>query len=368
MGFSSVLPFAPWENTLIVACIAVLVALLLRRLASRYAVLMTERKSIAGQVVRSTHAPFESVIVFFALYMVWQSAQDELPAIQLVRHITEIALIFSLTWFGMRSMRSVGDVTIARFPSDAIDNLRARRVLTQSRVLVRSLSMVILLVGAASALMTFPNVRQLGTSLLASAGVAGIAVGLAAKSVLGNMLAGLQIAIAQPIRIDDVLVIQGYWGRVEEIAGTYVVIRVWDDRRLIVPLQWLIENPFENWTRTSSQITGSFFFYADYGLPVEPLRREAERLCKASKEWDGRACIVQVTDATEKSMQLRVLVTSTDSSQNWNLKCAVLEGLITFIREHYPEFLPRLRIDTSLASQPHIPLPKERISQVPSTA
>jgi small-conductance mechanosensitive channel len=211
-------------------------------------------------------------------------------------------------------------------------------------------------------------VRQLGTSLLASAGVAGIAVGLAAKSVLGNMLAGLQIAIAQPIRIDDVLVIQGYWGRVEEIAGTYVVIRVWDDRRLIVPLQWLIENPFENWTRTSSQITGSFFFYADYGLPVEPLRREAERLCKASKEWDGRACIVQVTDATEKSMQLRVLVTSTDSSQNWNLKCAVLEGLITFIREHYPEFLPRLRIDPGLASQPHSPLPKERISQVPSTA
>jgi small-conductance mechanosensitive channel len=345
MAFSGLLPYSPWVNTLIVACGAVLAAVIIRRVASRQAARMTEQRSIAGQIVRSTHAPFEAVIVLFALYMVWQSAEDELPAIQLVRHMTEIALIASLTWFAIRGMTLIGDVTVARFPSNVVDNLRARRVLTQSRVLVRSVSMVILIVGVSCALMTFPNVRQLGTSLLASAGVAGIAIGLAAKSVLGNMLAGLQIAIAQPIRIDDVLVVQGYWGRVEEITGTYVVIHVWDDRRLVVPLQWLIENPFENWTRTSSQITGSFFLYTDYGLPLDPLRREAERICKDAKEWDGRTCLIQVTDATEKSMQLRVLVTSQDSGQNWNLKCAVLEGLLAFIREHYPEFLPQLRVE-----------------------
>jgi small-conductance mechanosensitive channel len=195
--------------------------------------------------------------------------------------------------------------------------------------------------------MTFPSVRQIGASLLASAGVAGLVAGIAARPVLGNLIAGLQIALSQPIRLDDVVVIQGEWGRVEEITGTYVSIRIWDQRRLIVPLQWFIENPFTNWTRNSSQIIGTVFFFVDYRMPIAPLREELERILEHAPEWDGRVQVLQVTDATERSMQLRVLVSSFDSGLNWDLRCRVREGLLSFVQAAYPQHLPRTRADWS---------------------
>ena len=195
--------------------------------------------------------------------------------------------------------------------------------------------------------MTFPSVRQIGASLLASAGVAGLVAGIAARPVLGNLIAGLQIALSQPIRLDDVVVIQGEWGRIEEITGTYVSIRIWDQRRLIVPLQWFIENPFTNWTRNSSQIIGTVFFYVDYRMPLAPLREELQRILEHAPEWDGRVQVLQVTDATERSMQLRVLVSSFDSGLNWDLRCRVREGLLNFAQATYPHYLPRTRADLS---------------------
>ena len=194
-------------------------------------------------------------------------------------------------------------------------------------------------------LMTFPGARQLGASLLASAGVVGLIAGVAARSVISNLMAGLQIALGQPLRIDDVLVVQGEWGRVEEITRTYVVLRIWDERRLIIPLQWLIENPFQNWTRKNAQILGSVMLWVDYTLPLEPVRAEARRLCEASPEWDGRLCLLQVVEASERAMQLRVLVSSASSGQNWDLRCVVREGLIDFIRREHPEALPRVRAE-----------------------
>jgi hypothetical protein len=214
-------------------------------------------------------------------------------------------------------------------------------------VLARSVMVVIVIIGFGGALMTFPAVRQVGASLLASAGVAGLVAGIAARPVLGNLIAGLQIALSQPIRLDDVVVIQGEWGRVEEITGTYVSIRIWDQRRLIVPLQWFIENPFTNWTRNSSQIIGTVFFFVDYRMPLAPMREELERILQNAPEWDKRVQVLQVTDATEKSMQLRVLVSSFDSGLNWDLRCRVREGLLNFMQSSYPQFLPRTRADIS---------------------
>jgi small-conductance mechanosensitive channel len=199
------------------------------------------------------------------------------------------------------------------------------------------------LIGAAFALMTFPGARQIGTNLLASAGVLSVIVGLAARSVFGNLLAGLQIALAQPIRIDDVLVVEGEWGRVEEITATYVVLNVWDQRRLIIPLQWLIEHPFQNWTRRSADLLGTVMLWVDYALPVEPLRAELRRLCEGAKEWDRRVCVLQVTDANERAMQLRALVSSSGSAQNFDLRCIVREGLIAFIARKHPDALPVMR-------------------------
>jgi small-conductance mechanosensitive channel len=200
-------------------------------------------------------------------------------------------------------------------------------------------------------LMTFPGARQFGASLLASAGVVGLVAGIAARPIFSNLIAGLQIALAQPIRMDDVLIVQGEWGRVEEITGTYVVLRIWDDRRLIIPLQWFIENPFQNWTRNSASITGTVFLWVDYRMPMEPLRAEALRACEASPDWDGRLCKLQVVEAGKKAIQLRLLLTSASSGHNWDLRCSVREALVDFMQRDYPQYLPITRAELN-SSQP----------------
>jgi hypothetical protein len=219
------------------------------------------------------------------------------------------------------------------------------------RVLGRTATALLVLLGLAAALMTVPGVRQVGTSLLASAGVVGLAVGLAAKPVLSNLIAGLQIALTQPIRLDDVVIIEGEWGRIEEITGSYVVVRIWDQRRLVVPLNWFIEHPFQNWTRTNAELIGTVFLWLDYRVPMEPLRAELQRLCAATPKWDGRVCVLQVTDANEQAMQVRALVSSADSGSNWDARCFVREGLIAFVQQHYPDALPHRR--NEVMSAPH---------------
>ena len=192
-----------------------------------------------------------------------------------------------------------------------------------------------------------PGARQVGASLLASAGVVGIVAGIAARPVFSNLIAGLQIALSQPIRIDDVLIVENEWGRVEEITGTYVVLRIWDERRLIIPLQWFIEHPFQNWTRTSSQLLGTVFLNVDYGMPLAPVRAELERIVKDIPEWDGRVVKLQVTDATERTMQLRILVTASDAGRAFDLRCQVREALIDFMQREFPQHLPLTRMEAS---------------------
>ncbi|AHL75662.1 mechanosensitive ion channel protein MscS [Stutzerimonas stutzeri] len=299
--------------------------------------------------------PIRLLLPLLGLQAVLAAASDELALMDAARRITTLLIIGCFTWLALRLLRGVEHAVRLKNPVDVTDNLRARQIQTQSRVLLRTLGFFILLIGAAGMLMTFPAARQFGASLLASAGLAGLAVGFAARPVLANLIAGIQIAITQPIRMDDVVIVENEWGRIEEITGTYVIVRIWDDRRLVVPLQYFIEKPFQNWTRRNSSIIGSVFFWVDYSLPLEPLREELRRLCQEVPElWDGRVIVLQVTDTSEKSIQLRVLVSSPDSSRNWDLRCHLRENLIGFIQRKYPHSLPQLRADLSVGHKPSV--------------
>ena len=262
-----------------------------------------------------------------------------------VRHAVAISLIAAVTWLAARAILALEEAILNGHPTDVEDNLQARRIHTQTRVLARILIFAVGLVGFSLILMTFPSVRQLGASLLASAGIVGLVTGLAARPVLGNLIAGLQLALAQPIRLDDVVIVEGQWGRIEEITLAYVVIRTWDDRRLVVPLQYFIEHPFENWTRSTSRLLGTVELFADYRVPVDVLRAELERIVRQAKEWDGRVCLLQVTDVTEHAVKVRALVSAADSGRAWDLRCRVREALLAFLQREHPHCLPRLRTE-----------------------
>lgn len=283
------------------------------------------------------------VFCLLALTGTLKSAPADLPLIAAIQQVTTLLLILAITWAAVRLTSAIGEVIVALNPVLEGQWKRARKVETQTRFLVRALNILIVIIGFGAALMTFESVQHMGASLLASAGVGGLILGFAARPVLSNLLAGMQIALTQPFRIDDVLHVQGEWCWVEEVTSTYVVLRVWDLRRLVVPLQWFIENPFQNWSRNTSDLLGAVFIWVDYTMPVEPLREEFNRLLDNSKLWDGKLATVQVTDSNDQAMQVRFLMSASDSSRNWDLRCVVREGLVTFIQEHYPAQLPRLR-------------------------
>jgi small-conductance mechanosensitive channel len=320
----------------------------LRRLC-RFSVLLA---ILAQRISR----PIVVVAPLIALQLVWAGAPDDLAWVPRVQRITALLLIGALTWLAMRAVAAVAEAVVALHPSNVSDNLEARRVQTQTRVLARTLMFFVFLLGAGAALMMFPGVRQIGTSLLASAGVAGLAAGIAAKPVLGNLIAGLQIALTQPIRLDDVVIMEGEWGRIEEIGSSYIVVKLWDQRRLVVPLQWVIEHPFQNWTRRDSALLGTVLLWVDYGVPLAPLREELARVCESAPEWDRRVALVQVVDTSERAMQLRALVSAADASKAWDLRCRVREALIDFLQRTHPEGLPRLRA-TMESRQPHAARP-----------
>ncbi|WP_431111624.1 mechanosensitive ion channel family protein [Variovorax paradoxus] len=336
----------PWFGTWLAALVAVPLALLAHRVGGLVLMRITRPAPALHSMVINCRPVARVVLPLVALLLVFQAAPSDLRFISNVRHLNGLLLIAATTWLAVKAISGFADGVLAQHPYDVADNLQARRVLTQTRVLARTAMTMVLVAGGAMMLMTFPDARQVGASLLASAGVIGIVAGLAAKPVFSNLIAGLQIALAQPIRIDDVLVVEGEWGRVEEITGTFVVVKIWDDRRLILPLSYFIEKPFQNWTRSSSQLLGAVFFYADYGMPLPPLREEVERIVKSAPEWDGRFFNLQVTDTTERTMQIRVLCTAGNSSLAFDLRCKVREGLIDFMQREYPQFLPRMRIES----------------------
>ncbi|WP_454742991.1 mechanosensitive ion channel family protein [Cupriavidus necator] len=335
----------PWFGTWTAAVIAVIAALIAHRLGGLLLLRITRHAPVLHAIVIKARAPSKAVLPLLALQAVWQATPDDLRWVGSVRHLNGLLMIVATTWLAARIIAGFAQGVLDRHPVDVEDNVGARRIHTQTRVLSRIAMTLVVVMGAAMLLMTFPGARQVGASLLASAGVVGLIAGFAAKPVFSNMIAGLQLALTQPIRLDDVLIVEGEWGRVEEITGTYVVLRIWDERRLIIPLQYFIEKPFQNWTRNNAQLMGSVFFHVDYGMPLAPLRKELERIVHAAPEWDRRFFNLVVTDATERTMQIRVLCTAASSGLAWDLRCVVREGLIDFMQREFPQFLPRLRIE-----------------------
>ncbi len=246
---------------------------------------------------------------------------------------------------------------LMKYDIHVADNLHARKIYTQVHILSKTLYFIIAVFVIASILMLFREVRQFGTSILASAGVIGIIVGFAAQKTIANLFAGFQLALAQPIRLDDVVIVQGEWGNIEEITLTYVVVKIWDQRRLVVPLTYFIETPFQNWTHSTSQLTGAVLVWVDYSLPLDAARAALKGIIENHPLWDKRFWNLQVTKATEQTMQIRVLATSADSSKAWNLRCDIREQFIVFIQKNYPQCLPRFRTEISPMDPEALPLP-----------
>jgi small-conductance mechanosensitive channel len=256
-----------------------------------------------------------------------------------------MAIVVALGWFAIGLVYVLQEAALRRYDITAEDNIQARRVHTQLQ-LVRRLVIgfvVILTIGALLWSFDDPRIWHYGSGLLASAGVASLILATAAKSTAANILAGIQIAFSEPIRIDDVVVVQGEWGRIEEITTAYVVIKIWDLRRLVVPLSYFIENSFQNWSRESTDIMGTAFLYVDYSVPVEALRAHLDTIVHPHPLWDGKVCGLQVTNLSEHTMELRCLMSSHNSSQNFDLRCDVREKMTAFIREHYPNAFPTTR-------------------------
>lgn len=275
-----------------------------------------------------------------------------LPSLQLSQyyfHITEkimsILLIAAITWIVLQMINAVELIAVHNYEIKATESFKARGIFTQIHILKKISVILVTVISTALILMIFDGVRELGTSILASAGLATAIIGFASQKSLSGIFAGFQLAMTQPIRIHDQVIVEGEFGEIEEITLTYVVIKLWDLRRLIVPVNYFIEKPFQNWTRTSKDLLVTIFFYFDYTLPIEPLREELMKILNHSSYWNHKLAQLQVTDAKEGTIEIRVLTSANETGSAWNLKCEIREKLITFVREKYPHCLPRTRAD-----------------------
>lgn len=324
---------------LVVASVALVAHLVAFRLLHRYGL----RSDTARLLHELTRWPARLVTVTVAV-LVAAPLTDLAGIGEGLEHALAVLLVVAVAWLLLRAVRVVEDVALRRFTIEMRDNLHERRKRTQAQVLRRVASVVIVVLAAAAVLLTFEEARAVGASLLASAGVAGLVAGIAARTTLGNLIAGLQIVFTEPIRLDDVVVLEGEWGRIEEITLTYVVVRIWDARRLVVPTTYFVEQPFQNWTRTSAQILGSVTLHVDYATPVEEVREELHRVLQGCEKWDGDAWVLQVIGASDHTIELRALMTAADAPTAWDLRCEVREQLVGYLQDRHPQALPRLRV------------------------
>lgn len=333
-----------WLLSMIVLIAAVGIGYLLHRLIFRLLTrLVSERDLFWRSLVSRNRRPLRLAIVVWLLSPAVNIAPLTDAQAGFIHHLLLLAFIVLLAWSARTALHIWLTVYLRRFKLDAEDNLLARKHVTQSRILERVAATLIVAVALSAALMTFPAVRQYGVSLMASAGVAGIVLGLALQPVLKNLFAGIQLAITQPIRIDDALIVEGEWGKVEEITSTYVVLKLWDWRRLILPLGYFIEKPFQNWTREGAALIGTVMIYLDYTVPVDDIRRKVEDIAANSKLWDRQVVNVAVTDFRENVMEIRILVSAADGGRTFDLRCEVREKLIDYVQRNYPDALPKVR-------------------------
>ncbi|MFO8050538.1 MAG: mechanosensitive ion channel [Thermoplasmatota archaeon] len=284
--------------------------------------------------------------IFVAFLLVYLSSFDKMLGNEvLTKDVIVVLLIISSTWFFLRLVKTIKMVIHQKFPLDKADNLNERKIRTQYQYIHALLSIIVVIIGISMIFFQFEKLRVVGAGLLASAGIATLVLAFTAQQTLSNLIAGFQIAFTQPFRIDDVVIVEGEWGKIEEITLTYVVVRIWDQRRLVIPISYFITTPFQNWTRTTADIWGTVTINVDYMVPVDRVREELERIVKQTKEWDGNVVGLQVTDSSERTMTLRALVSAKDASDAWDLRCHVRERLIGYLQKEYPGSLPRIRIE-----------------------
>jgi small-conductance mechanosensitive channel len=328
------------------AVVAWLLHSALARLVQRF---VRQRNPYLASVLAGTRRLGQIGLLIVALFIALPAAPFDREITTIIATILLIAAIIWVGWTAITVSHILADLYLLRFRLDVSDNLLARKHVTQVRVLRGVVDTLLIMVTIGAVLMTFEPVRQFGVSLFASAGVAGLVVGFAARPVLSNLIAGIQLAMTQPIRIDDAVVVENEFGNIEEITATYVVIRLWDLRRMIVPLTYFIEKPFQNWTRESTSLIGTILLKVDYTTPVDLVRAKAEEITKASPLWDGKLIKLQVTDADAVTMELRVIVTARSAGDAFELRCELREKLIAYLQVEYPSALPRRRQETAAA-------------------
>jgi hypothetical protein len=328
-----------------IAALVALLALALVQLIHQIVLRIGRRSVMFTDLARRAHRPVQATLALIAVYYAVRDTTDPADWRTAFLHGVQLFVIGAVAWLVGALLLVIEDAALARWRTDVSDNRKARRVHTQV-VMIRRVTLVVVGVLAFGvALMTFPQARVIGTSVLASAGFAGIIAALAAQSVLRNIFAGLQLAFSDAVRLGDVVIVQGEWGRIEEITLSYVVVHIWDDRRLILPTSYLTETPFENWTRTDAALLGSVEFDVDWGLPVDEMREELRQCLGRTDLWDERVSVLQVTEATAAAMKVRALVSAADAPRLWDLRCYVREHLVNWVRTNHPSAMPRLRAE-----------------------
>jgi small-conductance mechanosensitive channel len=317
-------------------------ALLFRLITLRYA--RRRDSKTAAAIARHTTGPLLLLLPVFLARLVQPMLHLEPAVAPTVRHAGTLLLILCFGWLLISLISVLDEYLRERLASGAVrDERRAKRILTRVGILDRVLTILVLVLTAAAMLVTFPEGRDIGASIFASAGIAGLVLGIAARPAAEHLIAGLQVALTEPFHLDDVVIVEGEWGRIEEITSTYVVVRIWDLRRLVVPLTYLLEKPFQNWTRSGTALLAQVTIEVDYSTPVAKLRDQVGEIVASSKLWDQGSWNLQVVEAGERTMRLRVLASAADSGNAWNLRCEIREKLIAYLQEHYPWALPRIR-------------------------
>ncbi|WP_305786788.1 mechanosensitive ion channel family protein [Symbioplanes lichenis] len=325
------------------AAAAIVVVEILHRITQR----LGRKSQLLRDLATTAHRPFLFAATVFAVQAAVRGFGGDFPARAGVLHTLVLFVIGAVAWLTGALLLVLEDLALSRWRTDVSDNMKARRLKTQVQMLRRVTVAAIVIVAIGVMLMTFPGVRAVGASLLASAGLVSVVAALAAQSTLGNVFAGLQLAFSDAVRVDDVVVVEGEWGRIEELTLTYVAVQIWDDRRLIMPTSYFTTKPFQNWTRRGSAVLGTAEIDVDWSLPVEPLRAELRTVCEGTELWDGRVCVLQVTEATGGMIRLRALVSANDAPSLWDLRCLVRERLVAWVFEHRKDSLPRMRADVT---------------------
>lgn len=319
--------------------------LLLYRGLSKLSERTAPDSALQRSMLQHSRPPARLLFPLLALYVTLPFVQPNIApnVLGIAEDVLYLLLVMALAWLLIKLTAVLEEEITRRFDVNVADNLQARKVHTQVKIIRRILIIVIGVVALAAALLPHEGFRALGTGILASAGIVGIIIGLAAQRTIGNLLAGFQIAITQPIRVDDVVIVEDEWGWIEEITLTYVVVRIWDLRRLVLPISYFIETPFENWTRTSADLLGTAFFYVDHTVPVGDVREELQRIVEQSEYWDGNVCRLHVTNVSERTVELRALVSAATAPHAFELRCEVRERMIDYLQKTYPNSLPKVR-------------------------